>query len=346
MKRKRSIFLICFIIAITACFLQNRFLYALNDPSIQKKRIAVLEINTNNIPSSFGNIARNAFEVFLFNSGNFQLLDRERQQAVAVKQGITPSSENSLADLLTFGKNISADYLVSGNVDKLDVYKITIRVISVTSGEIITVRTQTFSSTEEFDDTLNNVSGKIKNDIIEYIQDGRIQRSFFERHDLYAGISFNYLIPISNLGTLINSGPGINGAFEISNMIFSDDYAGLHTGYYRFNGKKNNHDEAQFIMLRLAYGYRYNLFNRLYLKGEIEGGMNWVTLDHNAGNGFNFDENSQKKAVDPLAQCGVFIGINPFNAINLEAGIQYGIDFERGGNLTFLNLSIGLTAFF
>jgi len=108
----------------------------LNDPSIQKKRIAVLEINTNNIPSSFGNIARNAFEVFLFNSGNFQLLDRERQQAVAVKQGITPSSENSLADLLTFGKNISADYLVSGNVDKLDVYKITIRVISVTSGEI------------------------------------------------------------------------------------------------------------------------------------------------------------------------------------------------------------------
>jgi hypothetical protein len=346
MKHKRSVFIISFIISVTICFSQSGLLSALDVPPVQKKRIAVLEINTSNISSSFGNIARNNFEVLLFNSDKFQLLDRERQKAVAAKLGLSPDSSNSIEDLLQFGKNLSADYLVSGTIDKLDVYKITMRVISVSNGEIITVQTQSFTSTDEFDATVNIVSVKIKDNLVEYIRDGKIQKPFFEQHGISADLSFNYFIPVSNFRNLIDSGPGITGRCEISNIFFDNDFTGLHAGYYWFKGKKNNRDEASFTILQLAYGYKYNLFRRLYFKGDIEGGMNLVALHHAEGNGFYMADNSRKKAIDPIAQIGFFAGVTPVNHINLETGASYGINFERGGNLYFLNLSIGLSANF
>jgi hypothetical protein len=346
MNHQRYILLVSFSIAAMFCFLQHRVLFALDSPTIQKKRVAVLEIDTNNIPSSFGNIARNNFEVFLFNSGNFQLLDRERQKSAAAKLGISPSSSNSLQDLLKFGENLSADYLVSGNVDKLDDYKITMRVISVNGGEIITVYTQSFSSIDEFDASLNTVSEKIKNNLVEYIRDGKIHKPFFEQHGLYAGMNFNYIIPLGTFHDLINSGPGIKGKCEISNIFFDNDYTGMHAGYYWFNGQKNNRDEARFIMIQAAYGYRLNFNKWLYFKGDIESGINVITLVHDDGNGFYMTENSRKKAVEPVVQFGCAAGISPFKYVNIETGIQYGINFERGGNLYFLNITAGLSANF
>jgi Peptidoglycan-synthase activator LpoB len=328
------------------CFFQNRVLYAMDSSPLQKNRIAVLEISTNNIPPSFGNIARNNFEVFLFNSGSFQLLDRERQQSVAVKLGISPNSSNSLENLISFGLNISADYLVSGNIDKLDEYKITLRVISVKSGEIITVHTQSFSSIDEFDAAVNIVSVKIKNNLTEYVRDGKIQKPFFEQHSLSAGMHFNYFIPVSNFRDLINSGPGIKGTCEIGTIFFDNDYTGVHAGYYRFNGRKNNSDVARFIIIQASYGYRFNFSRWFYFKSEIESGINMITLRHGTDNGFNMAENSQKKAIDPIMQFGFSAGVAPYKFVTLETGVRYGINFETGGNLYFYNVSAGLTAHF
>jgi hypothetical protein len=346
MKLKRYLPLINAIITVIFCFSQNEILYALDIQLNQKKRVAVLEITTSDISSSFGNIARNAFEVFLFDSGKFQLLDRERQKSAAVKLGISASSDNSLEDLQKFGENISADYIISGNIDKLNVYRITIRIISVHSGEIITAHSQSFSSIDEFDPALNIISGKIKDNLVEYIRDGKIQKPFLERHNFSAGINFNYFIPVSSFKNLINAGPGTSGKCEISNIFFDNDYTGLDAGYYRFNGKKNNKDDARFIMMQAAYGYKFNLFNRLYFKANIESGINMITLSHDAETGFYMTENTRKKAVDPIVQFGFFAGITPIRSIAIEAGAQYGINFERGGNLYFFNLSAGLSATF
>jgi hypothetical protein len=346
MKYNKSYFFVYFIAIFVCCFFQNRLLHAEDGSLSEKKRVAVLEINTNNVPASYGNIARNSFEVFLFNSKKFQMLDRERQQAVALKLGISPSSSNSMEDLLKLGKNLSADFLVSGTIDKLDSYKITVRVISVSTGDIISVNSQSFSSIETFDATLDIVTDKITRNVIEYIQTGKVQKSFFEQHDLCAGMRFMYLMPVSNLKNLINAGPGIDGTCELNNIIFNNAYTGLHVEYFWFNGNINHSDQARFTMFFLSFGYKYNFLKWLYVKGEMDGGVNLVTLKHDTGKGFNMKENSREKSVDPLAEGGLFVGINPIYAINIEAGLQYGINFESGGNLNFFNLSLGLSATF
>lgn len=347
MKRKRSLSLIIFSITAIYCFTQNGILYALNESTTRKNRVAVLEISTNNISPSYGNIARNSFEVFLFNSGNFQLLDRERQKSVAVKLGISPDSNNSIEDLQKFGKNLSADYLISGNIDKIEDFKITLRAVSVSSGEIITACTQSFSSIDEFDAVLNIVSGTIKDNLNEYSRDGKIKKSSAGKSHIFsAGINFDYFIPVSDFHNLISSGPGTDIRGDLSGIFFENAYAGLHASYYRFDGKKNTDDYARFIMLQLAYGYKFNPYKTLYLKTEVESGINMITLNHTAGTGFYMDDNSRDKAIDPVVQFGLSAGVNPISLINIETGARCGIDFESGGNLYFFNLSIGLSAAF
>jgi hypothetical protein len=346
MKTGRLCFSIYCIILSICCFFQNRVLHAADAASSEKKRVAVLEINTNNVPASYGNIARNSFEVLLFNSDKFQLLDRERLQVVAAKMGILPDSQTSMDELLKLGKNLSADYLISGTIDKLDTYKITVRVISVHSGEILTMNTQSFSSIETFEATLNIITTKIKNDILEYIRFGKIQKPFFEQHSFSADAHISYLVPFSNLKNLIKPGPGVNASCVISNIFLDADYTGLHAGFYRFEGRKTSSDNARFLMILLAYGYEYPVFKWLYVKGEIEGGINLITLSHGTGKGFTMQDNTQENSFDPLSKIGAKIGISPLNNVHAEAGVAYGINFEKDGNFHFINLSIGLSITF
>jgi hypothetical protein len=336
MKRTNAVL---YIIA-GVCMLLGHKIYAEESMKITKKKIAVLEINTNNAPLSLGNIARNSFEVFLFNSDRFQLLDREQLQNIAQQTGISPNSAVSSPELVKLGEKLSVDFLICGNIDKLDDYKLTIRVISVEKGEIITVHSKRFSSPENIDGILDLLTDKTTQDIVTYAEKGMVRKPFFEDHTVYSGFSVNYIFPLSGMKDLVNSGPGGNIRLEANNIITDASFAGVSLGYYRFTGKKNSQDEASFLLSQLSFGCRYFFTKRLYGKGSVDGGINLVTLSHKGSTGFTMAENSQKTSLEPVVQCGMYAGLIPGYNINLELGASYGVIFEKDGTLSFMNASV------
>lgn len=316
------------------------------ESTVAKKQIAVLEMTSNGVPESFGIIARNSFEVFLFNSDKFQLLDREQLQKIARRLGVNPNSATSSEDLLKLGKNLSADFLICGSIDKLDDYKITIRVISVDKGEIITAHSRNFSSAAKIDTALDILTDKTTRDIVTYCEKGRIRKPFFEQHNLFMGFSANYLMPMSGLENLVVAAPGGRMNFEMDNILANNGFAGLQLGYYGLNGRKNSQDEARFFLAELTGGYRLFITKWFYLKGELGVGGNLVTLSHKGNTGFNMTPNTQQTSIKPMAHGGGYLGILPGYDLNIEIGATYGSIFESGGPLTYLNSSMAIMILF
>jgi hypothetical protein len=310
--------------------------------TFSRKKIAVLDIGANNVQASYGNIVRNSLEVSLFNTDIFQLLDRDELKTAASRLKLGIGSNSSEDDIIKLGKSVSADFLVSGSIDKIDDIKITFKVYSIKEGIVIIAYSREISSVEKIDDAVKVLTDKILRDINTYVTKGRIKSPVFENHRVFVGGHGDYNMPKGSLKTLLKTSIGFGFGFEIDNMLTDNNYFGVDIGYSRMSGKENSNDSAVFIPVLLAGGYRWYAARWLCVKGEIGGGFSMVTLKHGEGEGFNMTDNTEKRSVDPMMRIGAGFGFSPGYDVNIEALVHYGRYFESGGALSFYSVSLGV----
>ena len=303
--------------------------------SVSKKKIAVLEITTNDTPVSIANIARNSFEILLFNSDRFQLLDRDRLMGMAMKTGVQPRSASPTADLVLLGSRLSADFLIGGSIDRINQYKITIRVISVENGEIIFAHSREFKDPSEIESVLDVLTDRTIRDITAYIDKGRIRHAIFDTHDILLGVQMHYLSPLMRTGDLIHGGPGIRFSAEADNIVFTSGFAGFSLGYYSFSGAENSSDRMTWLTPQLSAGYRFPLSKFFYLKPCVSAGLNILTLSHKGSEGFDMESGSERIYTDPIGECSLFAGVVIGYALRIEAGAGFGADYEPEGSFPY-----------
>lgn len=313
-----------------------------NRATFARKKIAVLDIGANNVPASYGNIVRNSLEVSLFNSDIFQLLDRDELKTAASRLKLGIGSDSSDDDIIKLGKSVSAQFLVSGSIDKIKDVKVTLKVYSIAEGVIICAYTREISSPDESDKAVKYIMEKILRDINEYITTGHVRKGFFENHSIRTGLRFSYIQPTGDLSSLINPAFGFRYVFDIDNIFLDNAFAGFDIGYAKMSGKENSGDSAAFTEFLASAGYRHFIVPSFYLKGELAGGASYIVLRHGSGDGFSMKDNSEKRSIDPAFRAGFGIGFVPGHDIHLELTGCYTRFFEASSPMNEVAASLGV----
>ena len=342
---QQQIKILCLVVTFVIATIANATLYAddLIKPGKKKEKmkIAVFDFNTNGVPPEYAKIVRNYIETSLYSTRDFRMLERENiEKILREKKLVIPKSEDTSNVVLT-GKSLSTDFIIVGSVDKLEQYKITIRVVDIEKGEILSVYDRIYDSANEIDAITKNISKRISNDITTYVRKGYLSSHFFDFYDVMLTAQFNYTLPFGELGDIVNPGLGASIEAGVNNIFFENISLGLEIGYTNFSGNKNSNDRAGFMPVLINTGYRIYLFKRLYLLTSLSAGLNIINMNHGTGHGFNMDNDTSGTFVDSICKAGINICFAPLNSIHFLTGAKYCIDFEKNQSYHFIEIGLG-----
>lgn len=101
-----------------------------------KKKIAVLDFDANNISASYGKIVRNQFEVSLYRTGLFQIVEREKIDLIVKERKQLNADCTDARCAAEIGSILSVDYVVLGSIDKMGEYTISVRFVEINRGDL------------------------------------------------------------------------------------------------------------------------------------------------------------------------------------------------------------------
>lgn len=113
------------------------------DSSKKREPIAVLEISGNGIEKSEAKGLTDRLRSELFNTGSYDVLEREQMNEILQEQGFQQSGMCDEAScLVQVGKLVGVTYMVGGSVTRIgDLFSVSARIIDVRTGKIIRTAT-------------------------------------------------------------------------------------------------------------------------------------------------------------------------------------------------------------
>lgn len=320
-------------------------LLSTNDaPAAEKNRITVLDLTPGNVSESLARVARNSLELSLYNSG-FTLLEREQIEKVTRELKIKQIGLNDTEGALLIGKSLSTDYIIVGGIDRIDKFKIMIRVVSVDGARILFVYSRDFSTESEIESAVQKMSVRMTRDIRNYIKTGMINEKS-DRPDLLISSRFRYLVPVNDFAEMVKPGFGFILEGGVDNLFIENLFAGLEAGFYAFAGKVNSSDRCLFFPLLLDLGYRIHPSGTFHVSPVLSGGLNYITLRHGRGEGFSMPDDTRKTTLEPIIRGSVIFGFLVAESCYVQLGIGYSAVLESRGTMGFADMSLGLQKIF
>ena len=112
----------------------------------QKKNIAVLQFDAENVSTSEAKILTNRLNDELFNFGKFTVIERAQIEPVLKEQGFQQSGCVSSECAVEAGKLLGVDQIVTGSIGKIgSYYTVSARMIDVQTGEVLKNSTRDIS---------------------------------------------------------------------------------------------------------------------------------------------------------------------------------------------------------
>ena len=312
----------------------------------ERKRIAVLDFSANNVPPAYAGIVRNSVEFSLYKLNVFNMLEREHIKNVFKEQNIKKGSCKDTSCAVLIGKILSADYVIVGSIDKLNQYKITMRVVYVNEGRILFAYSEKFNSEKDIESIINKMSKVLSDYLKKSIKLNNIYIPVDIPYEGFFSTSFNYIYPVGKFGDLVNPGYGITLSGGISDLFIDKFILGIEIGYFTFSGKANSSDQVTFMPILLNAGYRIELLKDYYLYPSISTGFNYITLKHGSGEGLEIKENSKQSGFEYLSKAGLFLGFSPLEQFRIQIGSEFASVKEDEGYMNFLVYSVGLVMVF
>lgn len=314
--------------------------YVTNIHAKETYNVAVLNFEAKSISKAYSNRIRNYLEMSLFNSDYFQILEREQINRIFNEQKFNRIN-NKQNNIIKLGKSISADYLIVGSIDKINNFSISLRVVSVNDGKIISVYIEEFKNVTDIKKITAQLSNKISKDIVNNINKKRLTPLI----DFYVSTNIKYLYPVGILANLIE--PGFGAGFEVGmkNFLLKDLRLGMESNYYYFDGKVNSTDKCKFIPIFINLEYR-QLYNKIYFAPLFSAGMTYVSFRHKEDKGFKMNENSKIVNWEPIVKTGIKMGYNLTNNFDMFIGFEYNAIIEQERLVSFLAIEAGLSFLF
>ena len=110
-----------------------------------KLNIAVLDLDPTGVAKSDAQFLSDRLRTELFETGRFQIVERDKMNEILTEQGFQQSGCTSLACAVEIGQLLNVQVMVAGNIGKIeDLYSLSIRMIDVGSGVIIRTATKDY----------------------------------------------------------------------------------------------------------------------------------------------------------------------------------------------------------
>ena len=109
----------------------------------QKTNIAVLDLDGTGLRDDDVQFLSNRLRTELFETGKFNVLERDQMNAILKEQGFQQSGCTTIDCAVEIGQLLNVQQMVGGSIGKIDdIYSITLRLIDVKSGAIIKTATR------------------------------------------------------------------------------------------------------------------------------------------------------------------------------------------------------------
>jgi len=110
-----------------------------------KLTVAVLDLDPTGVAESDAQFLSDRLRTELFETGKFQIVEREKMNEILEEQGFQKSGCTSVECAVEIGQLLNVRVMIAGNIGKIeDLYSLSIRMIDVSSGAIIRTATKDY----------------------------------------------------------------------------------------------------------------------------------------------------------------------------------------------------------
>lgn len=153
-----------------------------------------------------------------------------------------------------------------------------------------------------------------------------------------------YLMPMGDWKDLIDRGYGDMIEFDYSGLFLNNLNIGIETGFLYAEGKADIVNSEYIVPVFATLAYEIPLFWKLSIAPKLSAGEGYFNISRKAAT-INSPAES-KTAFEFMTKAGTSILCDIGESIAIEAVAEYGMIFEKDGQLPFVLLQIGCSIYF
>jgi hypothetical protein len=336
--KKRLSFSILFIIFLCITSIPDKL------RAEEKLKIAILDFSQENTQQTYARAVRNLFEVSLYKTGHFSILERNKIEMILKEQGLQMSGCTDTSCAVQIGKILSADMIIIGSLNKLGKFTVAVKFINVGEGHIVAADSESADTEDNLQIAIDALARKMTDGILtkpaekpvapvaksakeedkKNIQEKKSDISFI------ISISGSFLLPQSRFSDLVKAGYGCALSFCAGNIFIKNSLLGIETGYWQYPGKKVNVDSCTMIPLFAKAGYMFSIINKLYITPSIGAGISYNSMswDKDGTTDGNYQFKKENK-IETVAKMEINLGYNISDIFAVQIGAGYCMIFEK-----------------
>ncbi len=321
-----------------------------------RRRIAILELGALNVPKNYAKIVGDLLEVELHKSGAFDILERKQMEIILNEQGLALSGCTDESCAIRIGRLLSADMVVTGSLNKLGDYLLTIKVVDARSGAIVLADYERSIPEDQLPDRAGRIAKRLSSAIgsvapgreNQAIESAEKEDNFHARRTgnrvfvVECGVRGYYVTPAGRFSEIAKPGYGSSLYCGVRDVLISGLFAGVDLGYWRFEGNRENVEWCSMVPVMVEAGYAFHVFRGLYISPVMGGGYSYNTMNFKRTVWTSTYEAEHE--FEPVARGGLCTGYN-HGSISAKIGVFYTGIFEKTERLDSYMLSAGLGVF-
>ncbi len=200
----KRIFIFIFFLFLSTSLAQN-----------SKMNIAVIDLDPTGISNNETEFLSDRLRTELFETGKFQVVEREKMNAILHEQGFQQTGCTSVECAIEIGQLLNVRVMVAGSIGKIDdIYSLSIRMIDVETGAIIRTATRDYEGklSEVLTDIIPEISQELAEaerteearTVEEEIPVNAEEEKKFDRWGILLKLGFSFLNYTSDLNQEIN----------------------------------------------------------------------------------------------------------------------------------------------
>lgn len=295
-----------------------------------------MNFNAINCSAAIAGIVRNAVEMQLFEENHFEILEHQQvDKLLAEQQGLAERCNDGKC-LHRLGRLLKAGYMVTGTVEKLDTYRITVRVFEVKSEKLIVTASADAESEKELRGAAEEAAGNAASGMVSMWRG-----SYLKIIDMRTGFIFAF--PMGHLGNLCSYGYGFDLQGEVENIFIRGFFAGGLFSFIYYAGEGSDVHHSWMTALQVSSGYALSL-GIFRLRFYIAGGMGYNRINYYQTTDTAVRGNIE--GLQPVMRTGIDISMKFWKYLWCSLGAGYGHIFDAGGGISWVQLQGNITVRF
>jgi TolB-like protein len=296
----------------------------------EKMRIAIMDLQPKDTTKVIAGAVTDMLRSDFSNTKLFTIVERGQMAEILKEQALQLTGCTDQNCAVEVGKLLSANKILVGEVTNIaGELIITARIVDVKNGSVDFAAKEKAKNDSELDSATSRVAKKLT--------------ALIRGEEIKFCVSLRgaYVMPLGTFGKQVDPGYGGLADLYLDNLLFIKLKTGFETGYYMFKGASEKIDNAAIVPLQLFVSYGIT-FGRLSIEPRLLGGFTYNTVKNTK----DYAMGKETTAFEPSAQAGILLSLKVYKIFSIQAGADYGMIFEKDGQLGFTVFYAGLDAKF